>query len=289
MNGAREMLVFGATGQVGSALRAFPGVMALTRRDADLLHPEACYKAICARRPATVINASAYTAVDRAEQEEDQAWIINADSPAAMARACRELEIPLLHISTDYVFDGTGAAPLTEAATPAPINAYGRTKLLGEQAIQSSGCQYAILRTSWVFAPQGTNFARTMLRLSEGQKELKVVNDQVGGPTPAGALAQTLITMAQQLQDGAAGGLYHYAGEPWVSWHDFAQEIFRQAHREVSLIAVGSDSFPSPAKRPLNTRLDCSRIEADFGIRRPDWKAALGNVINAHRTKPWPA
>ena len=285
MNSGSEILVFGATGQVGSALRAFPGVTALTRQDADLLRPEACYEAICARLPAAVINASAYTAVDSAEQEEDQARIVNADSPAVMARACRELGIPLLHISTDYVFDGTGTAPWTEAATPAPLNAYGRTKLLGEQAIQSSGCRYAILRTSWVFAPQGTNFVRTMLRLSEGRKELKVVNDQIGGPTPAASLAQTLFTMTQEMQNGATGGLYHYAGEPWVSWYDFAQEIFLQAQREVSLIAVGSDSFPSPAKRPLNTRLDCSRIEADFSIRPPDWKAALKDVINAHRTE----
>ena len=285
MNSGSEILVFGATGQVGSALRAFPGVTALTRQDADLLRPEACYEAICARRPAAVINASAYTAVDSAEQEEDQARIVNADSPAVMARACRELGIPLLHISTDYVFDGTGTAPWTEAATPAPLNAYGRTKLLGEQAIQSSGCRYAILRTSWVFAPQGTNFVRTMLRLSEGRKELKVVNDQIGGPTPAASLAQTLFTMTQEMQNGATGGLYHYAGEPWVSWYDFAQEIFLQAQREVSLIAVGSDSFPSPAKRPLNTCLGCSRIEADFSIRPPDWKAALKDVINAHRTE----
>lgn len=285
MNSGSEILVFGATGQVGSALRAFPGVTALTRQDADLLRPEACYEAICARLPAAVINASAYTAVDSAEQEEDQARIVNADSPAVMARACRELGIPLLHISTDYVFDGTGTAPWTEAATPAPLNAYGRTKLLGEQAIQSSGCRYAILRTSWVFAPQGTNFVRTMLRLSEGRKELKVVNDQIGGPTPAASLAQTLFTMTQEMQNGATGGLYHYAGEPWVSWYDFAQEIFLQAQREVSLIAVGSDSFPSPAKRPLNTCLGCSRIEADFSIRPPDWKAALKDVINAHRTE----
>ncbi len=285
MNSGSEILVFGATGQVGSALRAFPGVTALTRQDADLLRPEACYEAICARRPAAVINASAYTAVDSAEQEEDQARIVNADSPAVMARACRELGILLLHISTDYVFDGTGTAPWTEAATPAPLNAYGRTKLLGEQAIQSSGCRYAILRTSWVFAPQGTNFVRTMLRLSEGRKELKVVNDQIGGPTPAASLAQTLFTMTQEMQNGATGGLYHYAGEPWVSWYDFAQEIFLQAQREVSLIAVGSDSFPSPAKRPLNTCLGCSRIEADFSIRPPDWKAALKDVINAHRTE----
>lgn len=285
MNPSSDILVFGATGQVGSALRAFPGVTALTRQDADLMQPEACYEAICARRPAAVINASAYTAVDSAEQEEDQARIVNADSPAVMARACRELGIPLLHISTDYVFDGTGTAPWTEAATPAPLNAYGRTKILGEQAIQSSGCRYAILRTSWVFAPQGTNFVRTMLRLSEGRKELKVVNDQIGGPTPAASLAQTLFTMTQEMQNGATGGLYHYAGEPWVSWYDFAHEIFRQAQREVSLNAVGSDAFPTPAQRPLNTRLDCSRIEADFGIRPPDWKAALKDVINAHRTK----
>ena len=287
MNHSSDVLVFGATGQVGSALRAFPGVTALTRQDADLRQPEACYEAICARRPAAVINASAYTAVDRAEQEEDQARVVNANSPAAMARACRELAIPLLHVSTDYVFDGAGAAPLTEVATPAPLNAYGRTKLLGEQAIQSSGCRYAILRTSWVFSPQGNNFALTMLRLSEERTELNIVNDQIGGPTPAAGLAQTLITMAQRMQDGATGGLYHYAGEPWVSWYDFAEEIFRQAHREVSLKAVGSDAFPTPAKRPLNTRLDCSRIEADFGIRRPNWKAAIEHVINTYRTKPW--
>jgi len=285
MNPSSDILVFGATGQVGSALRAFPGVTALTRQDADLMQPEACYAAICARRPSAVINASAYTTVDRAEQEEDQARIVNADSPAAMARASRELGIPLLHISTDYVFDGTGTAPWTEAATPAPLNAYGRTKLLGEQAIQSSGCRYAILRTSWVFAPQGTNFVRTMLRLSERQTALRVVDDQIGGPTPASEVARTLMIIARGLCDGGSGGLYHYVGTPYLSWYEFAQEIFRQAGREVTVTPVSSADFQSVAQRPLNNRLACSRIEAEFGIRQPNWKPALADVINAYRTK----
>ena len=281
-----NILVFGASGQVGSALQAYRGVRALSRDHVNLLQPKACYDVIQTNSPSAVINASAYTAVDHAELEEEQATVINGHSPAAMARSCRELGIPFLHISTDYVFGGAGKDPYTETDAVAPINAYGRTKLLGEQGVQSSGCQYAILRTSWVFSPRGTNFVRTMLRLSQTRDELNIVQDQIGGPTPASGIASALMTMVSQLQQGASSGIYHFAGAPAVSWFDFATQIFRQAQIDMKLTPVLSEDFPTEAKRPMNSRLDCSRIEAEFGIQQPDWKAEVEQVINEFRNNP---
>lgn len=286
MTEERKILVFGATGQVGTALQAYKSVTALSRQEVNLLRPEACYEAIKTRRPAAVINAAAYTAVDNAEREEDEASIVNCHSPAAMARSCRELDVPFLHISTDYVFGDEIKGPQREIDAVAPMNAYGRTKLMGEQAVQSSGCRYVILRTSWVFSPIGKNFVRTMLRLSQTQKELSVVEDQIGGPTPASSIARVLITMASKFQQGTtSGGVYHYAGAPSVSWFHFAQQIFRQAQIEIKLNPVLSKDFPTQAKRPVNNRLDCSRIEADFGIQQPDWTAEVHKVIQVFRKR----
>lgn len=281
-----NILVFGASGQVGSALQAYSGVTALSRDDVNLLQPKACCDVIQTNSPAAVINASAYTAVDHAEREEEQASVINGHSPAAMARSCHQLGIPFLHISTDYVFGGAGKDPHTETDAVAPINAYGRTKLLGEQGVQSSGCQYAILRTSWVFSPRGTNFVRTMLRLSQTRDELNIVQDQIGGPTPASGIASALMTMVSQLQLGASSGIYHFAGAPAVSWFDFATQIFRQAQIDMKLTPVLSEDFPTEAKRPMNSRLDCSHIEAEFGIQQPDWKTEVEKVIQVFRNKP---
>jgi dTDP-4-dehydrorhamnose reductase len=196
-----------------------------------------------------------------------------------MARACADLDAPFLHVSTDYVFDGSGDGPRTEADPTAPLGAYGRTKLAGERLVAESGARHAILRTSWVFSAHGRNFVRTMLRLSETRDALSVVNDQVGSPTPAAAIADALLRVAVAMQNGATGGVYHFAGQPPVSWADFARAIFEDAGRDVAVTGIPTADYPTPAARPLNSRLDCGRLARDFGIAAPDWRAGLSDVL----------
>ncbi|MGD9861970.1 MAG: dTDP-4-dehydrorhamnose reductase [Pseudodonghicola sp.] len=275
-----ELLVFGQTGQVATELqRLAPQARFLSRAEADLSDPAACAAAIRAHSPAAVINAAAYTAVDRAEAEEALATTINGAAPAAMAAACAELGIPFLHISTDYVFDGSGTAPWTVGDAVAPLNAYGRSKLAGEEGVRAAGGLHAILRTSWVVSSHGNNFVKTMLRLSETRDTLNIVDDQIGGPTPAADIAAALLRMAAALRAGQAGGTYHYGGVPAVSWKDFACEIFAQAGRRVTVGGIPSSDYPTPARRPLNSRLDCSGLKRDFDIDPPDWKAGLAHIL----------
>jgi len=269
------VLVFGKTGQVAQELQAQGDVMCLGRDAADLTDPEACAAAIARNAPRAVINAAAYTAVDKAQEEEALAHTVNAEAPGAMARACARLGIPFLHISTDYVFDGSGEAPWQPGDTPAPINAYGRSKLAGEVAVREAGGQAAILRTSWVFSTHGANFVKTMLRLSETRDALSIVDDQIGGPTPAGAIARALLVMSDKMIAGQAGGTWHIAGRPHVSWAEFARWIFRFAERDVTVTPIPSADYPTPAPRPRNSRLDCSSLLSDFGLAPPDWKANL--------------
>lgn len=274
------LLVFGLTGQVARELqRLAPEAVFLSRAEADLSDPAACAAAIRAHRPAAVINAAAYTAVDKAESEEALATVINGAAPAAMAEACAELDVPFLHISTDYVFDGSGAAPWTVGDAVAPLNAYGRSKLAGEEGVRAAGGAHAILRTSWVVSSHGNNFIKTMLRLSETRDALNIVDDQIGGPTPAADIAATLLKMAAAMRAGQPGGTYHYGGTPAVSWKDFACEIFAQAGREVAVSGIPSSDYPTPARRPLNSRLDCSGLKRDFDIDPPDWKAGLARIL----------
>lgn len=273
------ILVFGKTGQVATELQRQADVTAVDRKQADLSDPNACAELIQTLRPSIVINAAAYTVVDKAETEEPLAHVINADAPGLMASACAEQDIPFLHLSTDYVFEGSGETPWTEADTPHPQNAYGRTKLAGEQAVRASGARHIILRTSWVFSSHGKNFVDTMLRLSEIGNELSVVEDQIGGPTPASDIAATGMTLATALQDGADGGTYHYAGHPYVSWADFARQIFKAAGCEMTVTGIPSSEYRTPANRPMNSRLDCSKITTDFGIPPADWPSRLGDVI----------
>ena len=273
------LLVFGKTGQVSQELQRLTPVTNLDRNDGPLSDPAACRAKILRMRPSAVINAAAYTAVDRAEDEEDLATLVNGEAPGAMALACAELGIPFLHISTDYVFDGGGNQPWRESDAVAPLNAYGRSKLAGERAVLTAGGNSAILRTSWVFSAQGANFVTSMLSLSKSGNELNIVADQVGGPTPATAIAETLLTMATAMRNGQSGGLYHFAGAPWASWADFAREIFTQNGSNITVYDIPSEGYPTPAKRPLNSRLDCSKIQRDFGIAPPDWKAGLSRVL----------
>ncbi|MCH2068567.1 MAG: dTDP-4-dehydrorhamnose reductase [Shimia sp.] len=278
-----KILVFGKTGQVARELQALAGadlqIEALSRTEADLLDPAACAARIAQTDADAVINAAAYTAVDQAETETDTAQIINADALGAMAKAAAERGLPFLHISTDYVFDGEGQGARAPDDPTAPINTYGRTKLAGEDNVRAAGGPHVILRTSWVFSAHGANFVKTMLRLSETRDALTIVADQHGGPTPAADIAATLVAMARGLMDGKTGGTYHYSGAPSTTWADFAREIFHIANRPVTVTDIPSTDFPTPAKRPLNSRLDCATLLSDFAITPPDWKAGLTRVI----------
>lgn len=272
-------LVFGANGQVGQALQAFPGVRALGRHDADLALPGECSRAIKMADADVVINAAAYTAVDKAEVEEKLACRINGAAVEEMARSCREFGLPFLHISTDYVFNGSSSRPYKETAETSPMNAYGRSKLVGEKAVQEVGGKWAVLRTSWVFSAYGSNFVKTMLRLSKTHSQLNIVEDQIGGPTAAADIAKALIAMGRAMAGGHPGGLYHFAGCPAVSWADFAREIFMQAGRAVSVHGIPSSAYPAPAARPANSRLDCRRLGEDFGIVAPNWRQSLASSL----------
>ncbi len=275
------LLVFGKTGQLATELQRRAGdAVFLGRGDADLAEPERCAAAIREARPSAVINAAAWTAVDAAEDESDAAEMANAAAPGAMARACAELGIPLVHVSTDYVFDGSGDAPRRPDEATRPLGVYGVTKRDGELKVAAAGGVHAILRTSWVFSAHGRNFVKTMRGLGGTKDHLTIVSDQVGGPTPAAALAGACLTIADALcADPAKSGIYHYSGTPDVSWADFAREIFRQSGQDVTVADIMTADYPTRAPRPLNSRLDCGTTEAVFGIKRPDWRAALGDVL----------
>ncbi|NPD13876.1 dTDP-4-dehydrorhamnose reductase [Xinfangfangia sp. D13-10-4-6] len=278
-----KVLVFGKTGQVATELaRRMPAdfqPVFLGRDYADLSDPASCAAAILDGRTELVINAAAWTAVDKAETEEAAAKVVNADAPAAMAGACAKAGIPFLHISTDYVFSGAGDQPFRPGDATGPLGAYGRTKLQGEEAVRASGARHLILRTSWVFSSHGANFVKTMLRLGRERDSLNVVADQHGGPTPAAAIADALITAARAMAAGAEGGTHHFAGAPDTTWADFAREIMAQAGLSCQINGIPTSAYPTPAARPLNSRLDCSALQAAFSVPRPDWRAGLSDVL----------
>jgi dTDP-4-dehydrorhamnose reductase len=277
-----RLLVFGQTGQVARELIARANghdITALGRDQADLSNPQACAQMVRNLAPDAVINAAAYTAVDKAEEEEDLARIINGETPGAMAEAAAEQGIPFVHVSTDYVFGGEGENAYVPHDPVAPQNAYGRTKLYGEEAVRAAGGTHVILRTSWVFSAYGNNFVKTMLRLGASRDELTIVSDQIGGPTAASDIADALLAIAPKLDQGQSGGTYHFTGAPYVSWADFARAIFAGAGLGTKVIDIPTTSYPTPAKRPLNSRLDCTAITDDFGIAVPDWHASLEAVL----------
>jgi len=276
-----KVLVFGQTGQVARELarRCPAGVSArfLGRDQADLMHPAACAAAIADCD--VVINAAAWTAVDRAETEEAAATVVNGAAPTAMAQRCAALGLPFLHVSTDYVFDGSGDAPFRPDHPTAPLGAYGRSKLAGEQGVLAAGGRALILRTSWVVSAHGTNFVKTMLRLGRARDSLSVVADQIGGPTPAAAIADALFTAATAMTQGAPGGIHHFAGAPDTSWAGFARQIMARAGLACQITDIPSSAYPTPARRPLNSRLDCTGFTAAFGLPRPDWRAGLDDIL----------
>lgn len=274
------LLVFGSTGQVATELaRLAPGAVLLRRDLADLSDPAACAAAIAAQAPTAVINAAAWTAVDKAETEEAAATVVNGAAPTAVARACAGLGIPFVHISTDYVFDGAGDRPFAPGHPTAPLGAYGRSKLAGEEGVRAAAGTHAILRTSWVFSAHGNNFLKTMLRLGRERPTLNVVADQVGGPTPARAIAAACLTMAVRLADDPRlTGTYHFSGTPDVSWADFAREIMAQAGLACTVTDIPSSAYPTPARRPANSRMNCDSLSV-FGLDRPNWKSAVTEVL----------
>lgn len=275
-----KLLVFGKTGQVArELLRLAPDATFMGRNEADLLNPAACAAAIAASTACAVINAAAWTAVDKAETEEAAAIVVNGAAPAAMARVAAARGIPFLHISTDYVFDGTGDRPFTPNHPTAPQNAYGRSKLAGEQGVRAAGGPHLILRTSWVVSAHGANFVKTMLRLGAERETLNVVADQIGGPTPAAAIADALLTAAKSMIQGAPGGTHHFSGSPDTSWAGFARAIMTEANLPCQINDIPTTEYPTPANRPLNSRLDCSAFTSAFGIPRPDWRLGLKAIV----------
>lgn len=279
-----KILVFGEIGQLGQELIRRAGDIALEVRgldEADFTRPETCTAFVEATDADAVINAVAYTAVDKAEEEEPLALAINGTTPAALARAAAARGLPFVQVSTDYVFDGAGDQPFQPDHPTAPLGAYGRTKLAGETGVRAAGGAHAILRTSWVVSSHGHNFVKTMLRLGRDRDRLTIVADQIGGPTPAAALADACLAAARALLDDPKGktGTYHVSGGPDVSWAGFAREIFARAGIDCEVADIPSTEYPTPAKRPLNSRMDCTTLTTVLGVPRPDWKAGLDDIL----------
>jgi len=283
-------LVIGRTGQLARALQdAAPGLTCLGRAELDLADAAAAEAAVVAHAPELVINAAAYTAVDQAESAPDAAYAVNRDGVAALARGAARAGAALVHVSTDYVFDGGKAGEWVESDPTRPLGVYGASKLAGEAAALAAQPRVLVLRTSWVYSPWGRNFVTTMLRLAERER-LTVVDDQRGKPTSALDLAGAILAIAPRLAAAPAGavcwGVRHYAGRGVTSWAGFAREIFARA-QQAGLIAaapevvpIPTSDYPTPARRPLNSALDCSAFERDFGIAMVDWKASLARVID---------
>ena len=279
-----KYLVFGGTGQLARELARRTNDASLQfcdRSVADFTDPAACAAIVAQTDADAIINAVAYTAVDKAEEDEATALLVNGTTPGALARAAAARDLPFVHVSSDYVFDGAGSQPFHPDDRTAPLGAYGRSKRAGEVAVQSAGGRYAILRSSWVVSAHGHNFVKTMLRLGKQRSTLAVVADQVGGPTPAAALADACLAAgAGLLQDASLSGIYHVSGAPDVSWADFAREIFAQAGLSCTVEDIPSSAYPTPARRPKNSRLDNSGFEHAFGRPRPDWRIGLKDILH---------
>ncbi len=280
-----KILVCGRNGQVAQALQAELaglGELHLLGRDQlDLAQPQALREPLRALAPDLIINAAAHTAVDQAESEPELAFAINAQSPQVLAEEAARLGVPLIHYSTDYVFDGDKPAPYTEDDAPNPLGVYGRSKLAGEQAIAAVAGEHLILRTSWVYSLHGRNFLLTMQRLLQEKPELRVVSDQIGAPTWASTIAVSTRALIERWQGGQAGawGTYHLTAQGETSWFGFAQAISEQLKARglpcAELLPIPSSEYPTPARRPFNSRLDCSRLAREWGVSQPHWQQAL--------------
>lgn len=285
-----KVLITGCNGQVGHCLvKQLEGkaeVLAVDKEQLDITDQAAVFSVVSEFVPDYIINAAAHTAVDKAEEEVDLSFAINRDGPMYLAEAAESCGAVMLHISTDYVFDGTGEAPYQENDTVGPQGVYGQSKLAGEQAVAKACAEHLILRTAWVFGEHGNNFVKTMLRLGQDRDALSIVGDQIGGPTYAGDIASALITMIDYIEKEGAPqwGVYHFSGMPYASWFEFASQIFAAAKNKSVLVqtpnltSIPTSAYPTPAKRPANSRLDCKKIDQQFGIKPSDWQASLDNI-----------
>jgi dTDP-4-dehydrorhamnose reductase len=285
------VLLFGAGGQLGqdivrrAALRHVP-VVALSRAQADIADRDAVTSALAAQPVSLVVNAAAYTKVDRAESESDEAFRANAVAPGLIAQVCAAANVPLVHISTDYVFDGTKTAPYVEDDLVSPLGVYGASKEAGERAVRAALGQHIILRTSWVYGAHGANFLKTIIRLAAERDELRIVADQRGCPTSTIDIADTILSMAPRLiAREQVWGTYHFAGAGVTTWHDFATEIVEAqaafTGRRPTVVPITTAHYPTPAKRPANSALDCSRIAGTLGIRAADWRQSTRDTVAA--------
>lgn len=287
-----RVLITGSYGQVGHCLTQQLAnfdkaeVLALDRDHLDITNQEAVNAIVKEFQPNIIINAAAHTAVDKAEEQIELSYAINRDGPKYLAIAAQEIGAAILHISTDYVFEGNKVGEYEETDMTNPQGVYGESKLAGEHAVALACEKHIILRTAWVFGENGNNFVKTMLRLGASRDELNIVGDQFGGPTYAGDIANTLIQIAERIVNGAEVkyGIYHYSGLPHVSWYEFAQSIFDKAveagiaTKTPSLVSITTDQYPTPAKRPSNSKLNTSKINNEFSIKASDWKLALNNI-----------
>ncbi len=296
-----KILLLGANGQVGHALRSalsplgevVPTTRSGTLDDgsvceiADFDRPETLPALIARIAPQAVVNAAAYTAVDRAETDRDAAFRANAEAPAIIAAACAEADVPLIHYSTDYVFDGSGTRPYREDDPTSPLGVYGESKRAGEEAIRTSGARHAILRTAWVYAAHGKNFMRTMLRLAAERDELRVVADQIGSPTSADLIAETTVPVLRAMIDDPSRsfGTRHLTASEQTSWHGFAVAIVDCAYaqgllaRRPAVTAIATADYPTPARRPAYSVLDCGPLQSELGLRLPRWSDDLDRII----------
>ena len=290
----RPILLLGSAGQLGATLRSvlaqFGKVIAADRAMVDFTNSSRLREFVRETQPSIIVNAAAYTAVDKAESEHDLAAAVNATAPAALAEAARDTDALLIHYSTDYVFDGSKPSAYVETDPVNPLNVYGSTKAQGEAAIQKSGCKFLIFRTSWVYSELGSNFLLTMLRLARHRDELRIVNDQRGAPTSTHSLARATAAIINQCCGGGwrdSGGIYHMTDSGSTSWFGFAKEILERASKGLGiplprLVPITSAEYPTPARRPLNSVLSCEKLKASFGISMPNWEDSLDEVLNAY-------
>ncbi|MFL1455766.1 dTDP-4-dehydrorhamnose reductase [Marinobacter sp. GN3S48] len=289
-----KILLLGKTGQVGFELhRTLAPLGAITapgRQELDLMNPQAVADYLECQHPDLIVNAAAWTAVDAAEENTEAARRLNAGLPEQLAKYSAEQGAFLVHYSSDYVYPGSGTEPWRETSATGPLSTYGQTKLEGDQAIEQSGAEHLIFRTSWVYSARGNNFMKTMLRLAKSKTELNIVADQIGAPTPARLIAEATVLA---IRSNMPNGVYHLAPRGETSWHGFAQDIFRQAQQAGEALTMGPDDahpiptsdYPTPAKRPLNSRMDLSKIETALNIRLPDWQSQLALTLSEYLEK----
>ena len=289
-----KILLLGKNGQVGwelkRSLAPLGEVLALDRRSTshcgDMTNLEGLAETVRVFRPDVVVNAAAYTAVDKAETDQQTADLVNALAPEVLARSCEAIGADLVHFSTDYVFDGTGQKPWVESDATGPVNVYGHSKLAGEQGIAKQGAKHVIFRTSWVYGTQGGNFAKTMLRLAQEREKMAVINDQFGAPTGAALLADITALSLQQAQP--LSGIYHLAAAGETTWHAYAEYVLQTAkllkpdlhYTAKEVAAVPTSAFPTPAARPLNSRLDCSKLENALQLKLPAWQTGVDAMLS---------